>query len=161
MLHIHERLAIASLLFVCAGASLAFDSSPAGPALRRDVGMAKVPLSSRWDQLTAEQRDRIKASYQPMGAADEPPYPVDGIAPLMLKLQKGAQVFGVSGQLDMAVDVDGNGVAHDVSVYAQPGTAKFSQFVASVLVTTRYKPGVCGGHACTMAFPLQLTFTRH
>jgi hypothetical protein len=160
MLHIHERLAIASLLFVCAGSVLAVDSSPAGPALRRDVGMAKVPLSSRWNELSAEQRDKVKASYQAMGAADEPPYPVDGMAPLMLKLQKGALAFGVTGQLDMAVNVDGAGAPHDVTIYTQPGSAQFGQYVAAVLVMTKYKPAVCGGHACTMSVPLQVTFTR-
>ena len=145
-------------LLACAPASGA--DAPAGPTLRRDVGMAKVPLSSRWDQLSAEQRDRVKASYQAMGPADEPPYPADGMAPMKLKLQKGAQVFGVTGQLDMAVDIDGDGTPRNVSVYTQPGSAQFGQFVASVLVTSTYKPAVCGGHACAMAFPLQVTFTR-
>jgi hypothetical protein len=52
-------LAIANLI-ACAPAWAA--KAPAGPALRRDVAMLKVPLSSRWDQLSEEQHAEVKAS---------------------------------------------------------------------------------------------------
>ena len=154
---LRAALAITSLV---ACATVLAAEAPSGPPLRRDAGVARVPLNSRWEQLTPEQRDKVRASYQGMGPADEPPYPLEGMAPLMQKLQKGAELFKVSGQVDMAIEIAADGSPHDVTVYSQAGTAQFTQFVASVLAMTRYKPGVCGGHACTMAFPLQVTFSR-
>ena len=128
----------------------------------RERGAVLSSAIDKYVYITVNRKfdDKVRASYQAMGPADEPPYPLEGMAPLMQKLQKGAELFKVSGQVDMAIEIAADGSPHDVTVYSQAGTAQFTQFVASVLAMTRYKPGVCGGHACTMAFPLQVTFSR-
>ncbi len=152
-------LAIASLLLACM-APLAAEAPPGGIVLRRDVAPPNVPLDKRYDQMDEAQRALLKARYAGMGAGDEPPWPVDGLGPVMLALRQGADVYRVRGQLDMTVEVGPDGAARSVAVYEDAGDAQFTKFAASLLMTTKYKPAVCSGQPCAMAWPLQVTMSR-
>ncbi len=158
MRHIRERLAIASLFFICAifaGDARAADDDPgskareaaplAGAMLKRNVAVGNFPLDKRYEQMTPEQRERIKAHYEAMAPGDEPPFPAEGMGPIMVALQKGSAAYRVSGQLDVAVEVGPDGSARTLTVYQAPDDAEFRKFVASLLTVTHYKPGVCGG----------------
>ena len=169
--HVRERLAIASLVFVCSAAALAGgsggsfgvkDSSPpTGSNLRRNIVEGDLPFDKRYDELTPAQRELFKSRYEPMGADDEPPFPVDGLGPLMLALQKGAVRYDVRGTLDMSVMIGPDGAPIAVSAYETPGDERFTKFAATILMVQKYKPAVCGGRPCQMAFPVQVTFHDH
>jgi hypothetical protein len=170
MKHVLERLAAAGLLFVCATSAMASDTNATpglkepepvtGPTLKHNGVVANVPLDKRYDQMDEEQRGRIRAEFEAMAPSDEPPFPADGMAAIMMALRKGAAAYHVSGELDLAVNVGSDGAARSVSVFASPNDAQFKQFVASLLLLTRYKAAVCAGQPCSMAWPLQVTFSR-
>ncbi len=171
MWHIHERLAIAGLLFVCAAAALAADpaasfgmkdsSPPTGSSLRRNIVEGSLPFDKRYDELTPAQRELFKSRYEPMAADDEPPFPVDGLGPMMLALQKGAVRYDVRGRLDMSVVIGPDGAPQAVTAYETPGDERFTKFAATILMVQKYKPAVCGHRPCQMAFPVLLTFHDH
>ncbi len=167
MVQRHARLAIASLLFACACRALAADTpetygikesvAPTGTLLKRSLITGNVPFDKTWAQLTPEQRQHVKDNYEAMPADDEPPFPADGLAPMMKALQRGASLFHVDGTLDMTVDIGPDGQPRKVDVVKAPDDPQFRQFATSVLMLTRYKAAVCGGKACAMGFPLQVS----
>src|SRR5579862_4552063 len=103
MRHIHGRLAVASLLFVWATLASAADGEaqyqikedqPAvGTLLKRGAVTGPLPYDKRYDQLTAEQRMQVKSNYEAMADDDEPPFPAEGLGPLMKSIHKAAQVL--------------------------------------------------------------------
>ena len=149
-------LALACLLLACTAAAAA----DAAFALRRDVAAPNVPLDRRYDQMDEAQRALLRARYVGMGVADEPPWPAKGMAPLMMALRQGADAYRVTGQLDMTVEVGPDGAARSISVYEGAGDPQFTKFAAALLMTTKYKPAVCAGQPCAMAWPLQVTLSR-
>ena len=82
-MRLRERLAIASLCFGCAAPALAADTpesygikentAATGTLLKRNVVTGNVPFDKRYDQMTPEQRQRIKDRYEAMAPDDEPP----------------------------------------------------------------------------------------
>ena len=166
MIRIDHRLAAASLLLI-AGAATAADApetygikeavSSTGSVIRRDVVSGNVPFDKRYDQMTPEQRQHVKDWYEKMAPEDEPPFPADGLAPLMKALQKAATTYRVSGPLALVADIAPDGTPRKVDVLRAPDDPQFRQAAAALLMTTRYKPAVCGGRACAMGFPLEAT----
>lgn len=156
MTPVRACLALACLLLACTAAAAA--DTPF--ALRRDVATPNVPLDKRYDQMDESQHALLRARYAGMGATDEPPWPASGMAPLMMQLRQGADAYRVSGQLDMTVDVGPDGAARSISVYEGAGDPQFAKFAASLLMTTKYKPALCAGQPCAMAWPLQVTLSR-
>lgn len=154
-------LAVASLLLLCVATSAAAESATGNIVLKRDVGPPNLPLDKRYEQMDEAQHALLKARYAGMGAADEPPWPAAGMAPLMLALRQGADAYRATGQVDMTVEVGPDGAARSVSVYEGAGDPQFTKFAASLLMTTKYKPAVCAGQPCAMAWPLQVTLSRH
>ena len=157
---VHACLVMASLLLLCVAASVAAESGAGSIVLKRDAAPANLPLDKRYEQMDDSQHALLKARYAGMGAADEPPWPAAGMAPMMLALRQGADVYRATGQLDMTVEVGPDGAARSVAVYESAGDPQFTKFAASLLMTTRYKPAVCAGQPCTMAWPLQVTLSR-
>src|SRR4051812_28913387 len=103
MRHIQGRLAVASLLFVWATLASAADADPqytikqdqpaVGTLLKRGAVTGNLPYDKRYDQLTPEQRLLVKSHYEPMADDDEPPFPAEGLGPLMKSMHKAAQAF--------------------------------------------------------------------
>ena len=93
-----------------------------------------------------------------MRPLDEPPYPIDGLKPVFEARREVQRKLLAEGELSMFVEVDPKGQATAVSVIKSPDP-KLTQVVASVLMLTKYKPAVCRGQPCQMAYPLRTTFT--
>jgi hypothetical protein len=88
---------------------------------------------------------------------DEPPFPADGLAPLYDTIRLGQQKLKVRGDLEVAVTVGSGGDAIDVQVLKSPST-EMTEFAASILLMTKYKPAVCKGQPCRMQFPVSIRF---
>jgi len=126
--------------------------------LRRIAQASLVPLNRTYGQLTVEERRVLRSQYESMPEGDDPPFPVDGLAPLYEAIAKIHQQLLVRGTLSMHADVDADGKVTAVSVYKSPDPA-LTRAAANVLMLTKFKPAVCGGVPCKMAFPLRVNLT--
>ena len=125
---------------------------------RNDVTGGAIPLNRRYSELTREQQAILKSRYEAIAENDEPPFPVDGLEPLLSAISKGQQKFLARGVMEIHVEVDANGSAKSAQVFQSPD-ADLSKFAATVLMLTQYKPGVCAGVPCAMAYPFRMTFS--
>ena len=57
------------------------------------------------------------------------------------------------------MQVDAKGVAQSVSVIASPDS-DMTRVAAGVLMLETYKPALCAGQPCAMAFPVRMEFHR-
>ena len=134
------------------------DAPRTGSVLRRQQGAGfPIPVKRRYEQLTPEQKVIVHSWYEHLEPGDEPPFPADGLAPLYNAIERGQRKLLVRGELQMAVTVGPEGKATEVQVLKSPNPA-MTQFAASVLLLTKYKPAVCKGQPCKMQFPLSLRF---
>jgi hypothetical protein len=107
--------------------------------------------------LSDEQKAILASRYENLGVQDEPPFPADGLAPIMRLLSQAQQKLLVSGSLYLIVDVGADGNAREVKAIGSP-SPEMTNFAASVLALAKYKPGVCAGQPCRMQFPFVIEF---
>jgi TonB family protein len=120
------------------------------PSLQSSVHPLK-----RYHELTPEEQAYVKGYYERMHADDEPPYPLYGLNSLYKPLTEAQGRLGVEGLLSLEVQVDSTGKATEVRILNTP-SAEMGKFASSVAMLTEYKPAVCRGQACAMAFPVRL-----
>lgn len=115
----------------------------------------RFPLSKKWSELSQEDRAAFRSQYEDMPDTDEPPYPVDGMAPIFQQLSIEAGRAHVYGEfvIDVTVNPHGKGTKVTLVKYSSVEAAKV---VAYVLVHTQYKPAVCHGKPCIMDFPFSV-----
>jgi len=138
--------------------SLKQDQPDTGTSIKRGIATGSVvPFDKRYSELTPEEQASVKSLYEGLGPNDEPPYPLNGLAPIYNVIAAGQQKLLVTGNVTLAVEVDNQGDATSVSVLrsADPEMVKF---VASVLMLQKYKPAMCNGSPCTMQFPFRISF---
>jgi hypothetical protein len=134
------------------------EAPPTGSILPRPEGAGfPIPVDRRYDQLTPEQKAVVHSWYEHVEPGDEPPFPADGLAPLYDTIRLGQQKLKVRGDLEVAVTVGSGGDAIDVQVLKSPST-EMTEFAASILLMTKYKPAVCKGQPCRMQFPVSIRF---
>ncbi len=171
-----RALRVASALLVAAVAASVALAAPADDALpspeytikqsepntgsrihRKIVQGSAIPLNRRYSQLNDDEQRLVKSQYEAMRPLDEPPFPVDGLKPIHEAIATIQQRLLAQGKLSMQAEVDAQGAVTDVSVYESPDP-KLAQAAATVLMLTRFKPALCRGEPCKMAFPLRVTF---
>lgn len=139
--------------------SIKQDSPTTGSNIpRNDVTSGAIPINRRYSELTREQQRILKSRYEAIADNDEPPFPVDGLEPLLTAMSKGARKHQPRGAMEIHVEIDANGVAKAAKVFQSPDPG-MTQFAAAVLMLTQYKPGVCGGVPCAMSYPFTMTFS--
>lgn len=112
-------------------------------------------LNKKWAELSDAQHAAFRAQYEDMPDTDEPPYPLEGMAPIFRQLSTDAGRAGVYGTfiIDVTVNAHGDGTKVTLVKYTSVEAAKV---VAYVLVKTKYKPAVCRGKPCIMDFPFSV-----
>lgn len=124
-----------------------------GTNLKSRLASGDLPFDKRYSELTQEQKNQFKTQYQDMAADDEPPFPIDGLGKLYQPIIEALNLVRVEGPLHMEVEVDSTGKAKAVSVRTSP-SAEITKVAAAALMFHTYKPAVCRGKPCTMAFPV-------
>ncbi|HJV62920.1 MAG TPA: hypothetical protein VJ743_18365 [Albitalea sp.] len=134
------------------------DDAQTARAIRDVIARSQhIPFDKRYADLSSEQKDGLRSLYKDMGPADEPPFPRDGLAPLVRLLQKGQSKMLVTGPLYLIVDVSAEGEAEAVKAIGSP-SPEMTQFAASVMLLTKYKPALCAGTPCKQQYPFALQF---
>jgi hypothetical protein len=135
-----------------------FDNPPTGSNIRREaVSGSKVPINRTYAQLSQTERELVRNWYEAMPATDEPPFPAEGLKPLLDAIRKVQARLLVSGELFLIASVDSTGTVTEVKAIGSP-SPEMVKFAASLLLLTKFKPGYCGGQPCRMEFPMRQVF---
>jgi hypothetical protein len=126
-----------------------------GSHIPADAVTSSLPLDKRYSELTDEQRRRLKARYEEMKAGDEPPFPEAGLGSLLEPIYKGEKKLLESGPLKLNIYVDARGKGERVEVLASP-SPETARFAAGIAMAIKWKPAMCDGRPCPMAFPLRV-----
>lgn len=164
---ISTRIIVAcTCLFIVSSSTSAQDSAQygvkgdarTGSIIRRqEIKSNGVPINRSWQRLKPEEQAIVRGWYQNMPAADEPPFPEDGLKAIHEAILRGKEKRGVTGELDLAATVEANGKVSSVKAYKSPD-AEMTQYVGTVVMLTRFKPAVCSGKPCRMDFPVTYKF---
>lgn len=123
--------------------------------IHKEVTGATIPINRRYQDLTLEEKAKVNQWYESMGPGDEPPFPEAGLGAIYNAIRVAQHRFLVRGELRMAVTVNSAGEATEVQAMKSP-SPEMTQFAATVLMLTKYKPAQCQGQPCQMQFPLTL-----
>ena len=126
-----------------------------GSNIKHSLVTLPVPPDKDYAQLTAEQKELVRASYNNMPAGDEPPYPLGGLKTLYKGVADAQQILKTRGALNMMAKVGADGKVTNVSVFTSPDP-KMTQIVAAMLVIQQFKPALCQGQPCAMDFSLNM-----
>jgi hypothetical protein len=154
----------AALSLALAGAAVAADRyalredvAPTGTNIVRAAVVWPVPINRSYEELTGEQKNLVRDEYVKLGARDEPPYPLEGMTPILRELAKvSAQDFD-SGLLHLAVRVDANGHPLGVAVLASPNR-NMEEAMGLALLDATYKAAKCDGKPCEGDFSFKYRF---
>lgn len=137
------------------------DSPETGSNIRRDtVWGGTLPYDKAYGELTPEQQLLFKSRFVQMGEGDEPPFPLDGLGPLMSAISRVSRLVEVGvGRLEMDVFVDETGRATKVEIIRSPDDV-LAKHAAALAMLTKFKPAQCKGKPCAMGFPLNVGFVR-
>jgi hypothetical protein len=132
------------------------DYPAAGSNINRALVSSDVSFDKRYSELAPDELARVRSKYPKLAAGDEPPYPKDGLTPVIRQMVH-RQDRPDPGRVDVGVRVDRDGRAQTVAVYATPNpdTAKV---VAYALMGADYKPAICAGQACPGEYRFDFEF---
>ncbi len=133
------------------------DIPETGSNIAKAVVYWNVPVDKRYEELTAGERERVRDEYVRLGARDEPPYPRDGMKPILSEVARiQARHFG-TGLAHLAVRVDASGQPVGVAVLKSPDDT-VTRAVAYALMNARYKPAKCDGAPCAGDYSFKYNF---
>ena len=116
-----------------------------------------IPINKKYHELTPEEKLLISTFYESMLPGDEPPFPRDGMKPVLQALAEAQKRLLVSGTLYLLVDVDRTGKAQNITAHGSPSPA-MTRVASYILLSTPFKPALCAGAHCAMQFPFMLEF---
>jgi hypothetical protein len=132
-------------------------TSDTGTLIRKDMRWnSKIPLNKTYGELTPEQKEELRAMYESMPADEEPPFPAEGMKPIFNAIKQAQAKLLAKGVLNLAVTVGPDGKPKNVVDLGSTKNPEMTEFAASVLMMTTYKPALCRGKPCESQFPLSL-----
>lgn len=124
-------------------------------SIRREVAFGHFPFDKPYPALTPQQQQQFKSLYVTMGDADEPPFPLRGLQEIYGPISRAQKRLLVEGEVAVDVQVDAKGEGVSLKVLKSP-SPEFTRFVASVVLSVKYKPALCGGAPCAMELPVRV-----
>jgi Gram-negative bacterial TonB protein C-terminal len=133
----------------------------AGTSILRDsLKSPRVPVNKRFAELNADERKALQGYYDNFDGANEPPFPAEGLKPVMELLVKMQNKLVDNGALRLMVTIDAAGVATSVKVI-ESTSPEMAKAAAGVMMYTKFKPALCKGQPCEMDFPLHVEFPNN
>ncbi|GAA5173982.1 hypothetical protein GCM10025771_02560 [Niveibacterium umoris] len=126
-----------------------------------------VPLDRPYSKFSNAQKALFASEYDALDRADQPPFPIDGIAPLIPEIRSAAQdqlSLRSKVKIRMLADISESGTVTATSLLGPAPEASEIPFVLAVskaLTKARFQPALCSGKPCAMAFPLYLELTEN
>lgn len=133
------------------------DYEKLNPWIKADAAVGTLPFDKAYHQMTKDEQQRVKGGYDMLYEGDEPPYPVRGLKEMFITFHKAASLWQATGLLRMDVLVDSEGNAESVTVYAAP-YPDMKRLAAQIVMAEKYKPAICSGKPCAMAYPYKIEF---
>ena len=125
-----------------------------GSNLRRPIILGgSIPLNKHYSELTQEQKNALNSIYEKMDAGDEPPFPANGLMPILRALGDAHEKmqYLYKGPITMWVQVDSQGNAGALYLVEAPDP-QIGQTVANIMATQKFKPALCHGTPCSMKY---------
>ena len=163
MKNLHATLALAALSTFCVAttSAVAAESEPlVGARVKPGFVQGDEAPDRRYDQLTEAERAAVKSRYEEMAPADEPPFPIDGQGAMSRAIVEAAKATRPHGALEIAAQVDADGVVRNVQILKASVNPRFTQAVTRILMQTKWKPAVCAGQPCAMWYPTRFEAIR-
>ncbi len=111
-----------------------------------------IPCGKTYEQLSSDEKLGLRASYAALEEDDEPPYPVKGMCGLAGSVGAALALHDIVGTLHLVVQVNARGAVTGVEV-SRPPTAAVERAVIAATMLQAFKPALCKGQPCAMAFP--------
>ena len=137
----------------------AIKEASVGSHIPKDRVVGNLPLHAGWDELTPEQKNKMRANYQALEAGDDPPFPARGEGPLFDAVRRINTALGVvDGPLTVHVLVGKDGKPLKVTTYGVP-SPEMVRAMSHLFMLQQYKPAVCRGEPCEMVYPVNFSFS--
>ncbi len=135
--------------------------APTGSLIPSVAATSNVPFNKRYEALTLDQQKLVKAKFDRLADNAHPPFPVQGLASVYKPLLKANKLYGDNQALSVLVGVNSSGKVDGVIVNHESGAAANPELVAyldKTLRRTAFDPAYCGDTACSMDFPIEISF---
>ena len=121
-----------------------------------EFGSRRVAPTAGWPKLSDDERAAVRTIQPaPLPADDEPAYPRVGLQPIIERLRV---VRGPVGQpLRVYLQIDEFGAPEQIAIDG-PVSKLFTHEMFGLLRDAAFKPGTCGGKACTRVFAMDLVY---
>ena len=133
------------------------EPEPVGSLTRMTIASSNAkgfPLDRPYSRFTPEEKERVRDEYENMPENDEPPFPENGLGPILEDVATLISKLSIEGELSMVITVDSKGKASNVKFLKYPDL-EAAKSIAYVFVKAKYKPAVCSGQPCKMDFPFR------
>ncbi len=134
------------------------EEAPTGSMIRRyAIRDTPLPVNKRYHEFSAEEKAKLHGYYENIVPGDEPPFPENGLNPVLNAIIKAQEKLRVRGDLFLIASVGSDGLVSEVKAIGSP-SPEMTQFAAATLVVTKFKPAICAGKPCAMQYPLRYRF---
>lgn len=113
-----------------------------------------VPAAAAYGALSFEQQLMVKEPYNILQDADEPPYPLRGQGAVLQIVSTAQQRVQLDQEILFHILIGRDGAATGVRVLKSP-SPEFSRYFTAAALQVKFKPALCGGEPCAMAYPLR------
>jgi len=121
----------------------------AGTLIPSVEATSTVPFNKRYNALTSEQQNLVKAKFDELGANDTPPYPLSGLAAVYRPVIKANKIYGDNSTLSITAKVNSSGKVSNIEVH-NSDNQKMVAYIERKLQHTKFEAAKCNGVECEM-----------
>jgi hypothetical protein len=133
-------------------------AAPTGSNIKRYVTQgSEIPINRTYAELSPEEKASVNRYYENIEPGDEPPFPLEGLAPIYKAFAKLQSRLAAKGNLVLVATVDADGSVAEVKAIGSP-SPEITMAAANIIIVSKFKPAICKGQPCKMDFPFSFAF---